>query len=226
MSGGARPEELVGVVLAGGLSSRMGEHKPALRLCEGMPDLLSRTIALMRSCTAEVWVSCRQGQTVPDCRCIHDFEEGLGPIGGIVSALTALVQSPRQAALVLSCDLPFMHEDTLARLIHARRGVQSGALMTTFRQTETGYIEALTAIYEKEALPFFEQALAAGLRQINLALRPDQRTEVLYSRREALPFFNINYPADLEMARQLIASFGFVTGGKGASGSASGTATT
>jgi len=205
MRGDARQGDLVGVVLAGGLSSRMGEHKPALRLCENMPDLLSRTIALLRSCTAEVWVSCRKGQTVPDCRCIHDMEEGLGPIGGIVSVLTALAQSPRQAALVLSCDLPFMNESILARLIDARRTAKPGALMTTFLQAETGYIEALVAIYEKEALPLFEQAVAARLRQINLVIRPDQRTDVTYTRPEALPFFNVNYPADLEMARVVAA---------------------
>jgi molybdopterin-guanine dinucleotide biosynthesis protein A len=204
MSDGACPEDIVGVVLAGGLSSRMGEHKPALRLCESMPDLLSCAIGLLRSCTAEVWVSCRQGQTVPDCRCIHDLEEGLGPIGGIVSALTALARSPRRAALVLSCDLPFMNKDTLARLIDARRNAEPGTLMTTFRQAETGYIEALTAIYEKEALPFFEQALASRLRQINLVLRPDQRMDVTYTRREALPFFNINFPADLILVQRYL----------------------
>jgi molybdopterin-guanine dinucleotide biosynthesis protein A len=185
MSGVAGAEELVGVVLAGGLSSRMGQHKPALRLDEGMPDLLSRTIGLLRSCTAEIWVSCRQGQTVPDCRCIYDLEEGLGPIGGIVSVLAELAQSPRQAVLVLSCDLPFMDENTLARLINARQRAKPGTLMTTFRQAETGHIEALTAIYEKEAFPFFAQAMAARQRQINLVLSPEQR-------------------ADLEMARRLI----------------------
>ena len=207
MSGGAGPEELVGVVLAGGLSSRMGDHKPALKLYgEGMPDLLSRTIALLRACTAEVWVSCRKDQTVPGCRCIHDLKEGIGPIGGIVSVLTALDSSPYQAALVLSCDLPFMNTGILARLIKARLDESSGALMTTFLQAETGYIEALTAIYEKEALPFFEQALAARVLQINLVLRPEQRTDIPYTRHEALPFFNVNYPADLEMARQLIAA--------------------
>ena len=206
MSDIAPQEDLVGVVLAGGLSSRLGKHKPALRLREGEPDLLSRTIGLLRLCTAEVWVSCRKGQTVPDCPCIHDLEDGLGPIGGIVAALAALAQSPRQAALVLSCDLPFMNTDVLARLIHARREAKPGALMTTFLQAETGYIEALTSIYEKEALPFFTKALETRLRQINLVLRPDQRTDVPYTRREALPFFNVNYPADLEMARQLIAA--------------------
>jgi molybdopterin-guanine dinucleotide biosynthesis protein A len=207
MNGNANPEELVGVVLAGGLSSRMGAHKPALKLYgEGMPDLLSRTIALLRACTAEVWVSCRKGQAVPGCRCIHDLEEGLGPIGGIVSVLAALDSSPYRAALVLSCDLPFMNASILASLISARRSARSGALMTTFLQAETGYIEALTAIYEKETLPFFQQALAARVRQINLVIRPERRTDVTYTRREALPFFNVNYPADLEMARQLIAA--------------------
>jgi molybdopterin-guanine dinucleotide biosynthesis protein A len=206
MSDITRQKDLVGIVLAGGLSSRLGKHKPALRLCKDAPDLLSRTIALLRACTAEVWVSCRKGQTVPNCHCIHDLEDGLGPIGGIVSALAALAQSPRQAALVLSCDLPFMNAGVLARLITARRGAKPGALMTTFLQVETGYIEALTAIYEKDALPFFTQGLASGLRQINLVLRPDQRTDVPYTRREALPFFNVNYPADLETARQLAAA--------------------
>jgi len=206
MNGDTFPEDIVGVVLAGGLSSRMGVHKPALKLYgEGMPDLLTRTIGLLRACTAEVWVSCRKGQTVPGCRCIHDLEEGLGPIGGIVSLLAELNSSPYRAALVLSCDLPLMNEGILARLINARRGARPGALMTTFLQAETGYIEALTAIYEKGALPFFKQALAAHVRQINLVLRPEQRTDVPYTRREALPFFNVNYPADLEMARQLIA---------------------
>jgi molybdopterin-guanine dinucleotide biosynthesis protein A len=207
MSGGAGTEELVGVVLAGGLSSRMGIHKPALKLHgAGMPDLLSRTIDLLQACTSEVWVSCRADQTVPGCRCIHDLKEGLGPIGGIVSVLTTLGGSSRQAAVVLSCDLPFMNEHILARLIAARRNARPGALMTTFLQAETGYIEALAAIYEKEALPFFEQALAAQVRQINLVLRPEQRTHVTYTRREALPFFNVNYPADMETARQLIAA--------------------
>jgi len=207
MSRSALPEELVGVVLAGGRSSRMGKDKPALRLYgEGRPDLLSRTMALLRDCTAEVWVSCRREQTMPGCRCIHDLEEDLGPIGGIVSTLTELARSPRRAALVLSCDLPFMNGSLLSRLINARRSAKPGALMTTFRQAETGYIEALVAIYEQEALPFFEQALAVQLRQLNLVLRPNQRTEVSYTRREALPFFNINYPADLETARQLIAA--------------------
>jgi molybdopterin-guanine dinucleotide biosynthesis protein A len=206
MRDGARPADLVGVVLVGGFSSRLGTHKPALKLHgEARPDLLTRTIGLLRSVTAEVWVSCRQGQTVPDCRCLHDLHEGLGPLGGIVSVLTALAPSPFQGALILSCDLPFMNESTLSRLVDARRGAKPGALMTTFLQAETGYIEALTAIYEKEALPFFEQAVARRQRQINLVIRTDWRTDVMYTRNEALPFFNVNYPADLETARQLAA---------------------
>jgi len=197
---------LVGVVPAGGRSSRMGAHKPALKLGEGGPDFLAGAVALLRSCTDEVWVSCRRGQTFPHCRCVYDLEDGLGPIGAISSALTALAAGPRQAMLVLSCDLPLMNESTLRRLITARRSAAPGTLMTTFRQAETGYIEALIAIYEKEALPYFEQALAAGQRQANLVLRPDQRMDIMYTRAEALPFFNVNYPEDMEKARELMAA--------------------
>ena len=38
----------------------------------------------------------------------------------------------------------------------ARDARPADALMTTYQQAETGYIEALTAIYEPGCLPFFE----------------------------------------------------------------------
>lgn len=200
--------DIVGVVLAGGLSRRMGAHKPSLRLYgEERPDLLTRTVGLLRGVCGEVWVSCRKGQHIPGCRCIYDEEENLGPIGGILAVLGAL--PPGRAALVLSCDLPFMDAPTLLRLLRARAAnPDPRRLMTTFLQEETGYIEALVAVYEQGALPFFQQAAAAGTRQINLVLDPEQRRDVPYARNEALPFFNVNYPADLETARRLIAALG------------------
>lgn len=221
----SRPDvPLTGVVLAGGLSSRMGLDKRALCL-HGEKDMLERTIDLLTACTTRVVVSCRE-DSLPDCvragRVPHVLDTlpdaplaaaqttpehaeaaaaagKVGPLAGMYACLKAL----GGPLLVLSCDLPFMTETVLRRLIDARNAAAPPPLMTTFRQAETGFIEALVAIYEAESLPYFERALIAGVRKLNVVIPEDRRCDVVYTHREAMPFFNVNYPADLELARQV-----------------------
>lgn len=196
------PEAMTGVVLAGGLSTRLGHDKAVIRLHgEHGPDLLVRTAALLEPLVGEVWISCRPGRCVagPYLR-IHDEVQGLGPFGGVMTALRA-AQGP---LLVLSCDLPFMERPLLERLLARRAARRPGALMTTFRQVETGFIESLVAVYEYESLPFFERALDEGVHKLSRVVPPDRREDIVYATQDALPFFNVNYPADLEMARRII----------------------
>ncbi|EGY26412.1 molybdopterin-guanine dinucleotide biosynthesis A-like protein [Desulfovibrio sp. A2] len=202
---------VVGVVLAGGLSTRLGQDKTRLHLHgEAAPDMLARTAALLRSVTGEVWISCRGGRPCPVATTgvdgpyyrLNDEVEGMGPFGGVITALR-VAQGP---VLVLSCDLPFMERAVLERLLARRAVRRPGTVMTTFRQTETGFIESLVAVYEFEALPLFRQALEDGERKLSRVVPPDLREHIPYSVQDALPFFNINYPADLEMARRIIGS--------------------
>lgn len=200
-------EDVVGLVLAGGLSSRMGREKARIKVHgAGKPDLLTRTCRVMGEVLEDVWVACRPGRPREGSICIFDRVEGLGPFGGVHAGLLAAREAGRRAVLAVSCDLPFMDEQTLRRLLRARRERPAETLLTTFRQQETGFIEALTAIYEVEALPFFEQALSAGERKLSRIVGPARRTDILYARHESLPFFNVNYPADLEVARRLLAA--------------------
>ena len=68
------------------------------------------------------------------------------------------------------------------------------------------FIEALTAIYEVAALPLFDKALARGERKLSRIVPLERQERIAYSQGEALPFFNINYPADLELVRRLLAA--------------------
>lgn len=194
---------MIGAVLAGGRSTRLGRDKTRLRLPGDGRDMLARTADLLAACIDEVLVSCRADAVPPHLpyRAVPDLEEGLGPFGGVWSLLRAV----REPVLVLSCDLPFMDAATLRRLVKARDARPADALMTTFQQAETGYIEALTAIYEPGCLPFFEAARAQGIRQINLVVPEVRQARIVYTRRDARPFFNINFPADLERALSLAA---------------------
>lgn len=193
---------MIGAVLAGGRSTRLGRDKTRLRLPGDERDMLARTAALLAACTDEAVVSCRAGAVFGEAfsyRLVPDIEEGLGPFGGVWSLLRAV----REPVLVLSCDLPFMDAATLRRLVEVRAARPAEALMTTYQQIETGYIEALTAIYEPACLPFFEEARRRGVRRINLVIPPERQARIPYARDAARPFFNINFPADLERALSL-----------------------
>ena len=170
---------MIGVVLAGGRSTRLGQDKVRLRLPGDGRDMLARTADLLAACTDGVVISCRapdageETLALPGIRSIPDAEPGLGPLGGVWSALREL----RQPILVLSCDLPFMDVPTLRRLIDARGARPPEALMTTFQQAETGFIEALVSIYEPACLPFFEEARARKY-DIMPTLRRLQRCDI------------------------------------------------
>lgn len=155
------------------------------------------------SCSAASRTTCSSPAAPPKTpapfKAIPDEVDRQGPFGGVYSALRRL-QKP---ILVLSCDLPFMDGPTLRRLLDAREARLPGTIMTTYQQEETGFIEALVAVYEPACLPWFDAAWEQGIRKFSVVIPEELRTHVPYSRSEALPFFNINYPADFEIARRL-----------------------
>ena len=202
MAGGicVNGHHLVGVVLAGGISSRMGRNKLQIKFHEpDGPDLLAKTVELLARYCDRVIVACGARQDIPGYDCIRDSVDGIGPIAGIQATLSATGKS----ILALASDLPFMNDATVQRLVHEHARRPGTAIMTTFRQVETGFIEALTAVYEPVCLPFFDAAITAGESRISSAIPQALRHDILYTRAEALPFFNINYPADLEAARKV-----------------------
>lgn len=196
-------DELLGVVLAGGLSARLGHDKALVRLGAGeAPDLLARTVSLLRPLCRKVIIA---GRRQPGYECLPDILPGNGPLGGIASALA---HAEGAACLVLSCDLPFMETSILETLIARRRERPRDALVTAFRQQETGHTEALVAIYETAALPYLDKSLAGKRLKISAAVPVALQHHIPYAARDSLPFFNINYPADLEIARRVMSSLG------------------
>ena len=196
-------DEVTGVVLAGGLSSRLGRDKAVLRLHEDgrALDLLARSAALLESVCGKVMIV---GRIVEGYVCHPDGAPGNGPAGGVATALRAA----GTACLALSCDLPFMERAVLERLLRARARRPAGSLSTSYQQRDTGRVESLVAVYEMEALPFFEACLAEKKLKISRVVPPERRHFLPYSAEESLPFFNINSPADLEAARRMIRLLG------------------
>ncbi len=184
---------LTGVVLAGGKNSRLGRDKAALVLDASGTDLLTRTARLLQSLLPRVLVV---GRTHAGFESLPDDAPGAGPVGGVATAL----RHAGTACLVLSCDLPFMDRATLSLLLQAWAKRRPETLLTAFAHKGTGRLEPLAAVYEPSVLPYCEACLTEGRHKLSRVV-PERFQELLFYEDEAaLPFFSLNYPADLAAA--------------------------
>ncbi|HWG71115.1 MAG TPA: molybdenum cofactor guanylyltransferase [Steroidobacteraceae bacterium] len=157
-SAGAASVGVRGLILAGGSSSRMHRDKAALRY--GGKSQLDRVFELAQRHLAEVFVSVRADQVAEPTRAQHamilDSIEGTGPIVGIRSGLA---EFPGDAWLVIACDLPFLSDAALSRLLRER---DSSVLATAYRSAHDGLPEPLCAIWEPAAAAALADYQAGG----------------------------------------------------------------
>jgi molybdopterin-guanine dinucleotide biosynthesis protein A len=110
---------VVGFVVAGGDSRRMGRDKALLPW--GGSDLLDHAVARLRAVTDEVRILCgprtRYGER--GLAVEPDLVPGAGPLGGVLTGLTA---APGRPGLFLAVDLPHVPPALLLRLVARAQG--------------------------------------------------------------------------------------------------------
>lgn len=152
-----------GLVLAGGLSSRMGRDKAVLVHPDGR-TLLRRCCDLLREAGCEsIAISLRHDQEIPggmdDVKIVRDPEGAVGgPMAGIVAGIRL---HPDADCLVVACDLPRLDVLTLRHLVGSRLGDDK---FLAYRSESDGLPEPLCALYSQAALPVMAQALADDFR--------------------------------------------------------------
>lgn len=196
---------VAGVVLAGGLSCRMGCDKVHLRLYgPDKPDLLARTHALLAGLLPRCWVSCRSDTPRSGYECLFDPRPGQGPAAGILAALRAAQAEGFAAVLALSCDMPLMDAATLCRLLAARAAATAGTLATLYVDASSGRPEALAAVYETASQPLFENWLVVPGGRLNCIIPQQNQCRLPYSPEEARPFINLNRPEDVKRVLDIL----------------------
>lgn len=138
---------LIGLVLAGGRSRRMGRDK-GLITYRDKPQREYLYEQMLPLCDA-VYLSIRpeQRESIPNrLQYIADENSYKGPLNGLLSAHHAY---PDAAFLVVACDLPMVNREVLEYLI-ARRDPK--AMATAFATRKTGLPEPLAAIWEPHGL--------------------------------------------------------------------------
>ena len=116
-------KNLSGLVLSGGLSSRMGRDKGSVIYPPSQVSQRVRCVELLRPFCDAVFVSCREEQKTSNRAGtgldFADSVKGGGPGVGILSAAAAY---PGQPLAVLACDFPFATEEEVAFLFAQRSG--------------------------------------------------------------------------------------------------------
>jgi len=190
--------DIEGFILAGGASSRMGEDKALLRLGgEPFAQIVGR--ALQSIAPRVRVVSSRHEASAFPFEVVPDSFEGRGAIGGLHAALKACEGA---WAAVVSCDLPFVTGELLARLA-SLRGPETDAVAPV---QADGRRQPLCALYARDAcLPVVEGLIRADeLRPRALLSRVRTRLvafeELADLEGSRLFFSNVNTPDDYRRA--------------------------
>ncbi len=206
---------LGGVVLAGGLASRMGFDKAIIRQQSpwARHNLLEHNVHLLQKVCDTVWVSCRADGLRDGFTCVPDIFPERGPAGAIHASLLHAQSLHLDGILVLACDMPAVTEQALQHLCTAHRAPAEAlsalqvqphaqpALMTAYWQPERDFVQSLLAIYEVGALPYFQQAVEEQKVKLRWIVPKQAQRRILYAQaqeQEQDIFFNLNTPKDVE----------------------------
>jgi molybdopterin-guanine dinucleotide biosynthesis protein A len=198
-------ESTAAIILAGGLSTRLGRDK-ASELLLGH-SLLQRVIDRLDGLVDEYVVVMAQSQTLPSLevsrplRTVEDAYPHVGPLGGVYSGLSAMAEA---RAITVACDMPLLQPALISELLRLLPGHDAVVPLNPRP-------EPLCAAYSVTCLPAILGRINEGSYRVTGFF---EAIDVLYLEPEiwrpfdpqGLSFLNVNREEDLRRAEQMIAS--------------------
>ncbi len=154
-----------GLLLTGGASTRMGVSK-AMLLVEGEPIAARLARLLARVCAPALEV----GPGYSDLPTVEEARPGLGPLAALVAGADAAGGSG--PVLLVACDLPFVGEALLSRLV---TWPGNGTVVPVDRD---GMLQPVCARYSRDAIRRAREQLADGERSLRAVLDDVEVTRV------------------------------------------------
>lgn len=182
------------IVLAGGMSRRMGEPKPILLV--NRRRLIDYSVLNIKDLFDDILVIVKERkQCIEPYACILDHSPIYAPIFGLYAGLKA---SKSFINLVIACDMPFIKRALVAFLL--AKAEKSGA--DAIVPVVNGYFEPLLAVYKKSCIGAIEEEIRDGnfkitgfYSRIDLEVFPEEEIKIVDP--EFQSFVNINTKEDL-----------------------------
>jgi molybdopterin-guanine dinucleotide biosynthesis protein A len=182
---------LLGVILAGGKSRRMdGFDKYHIPLCG--KTLFAHIADRLSPQVTDLIVNANDPSDFDGFKVVPDQESGLGPIGGIYSALQFASQNGFKKIVTVPCDTPYIPDNLVDKLL------KIGKSRCIVASSQSG-LHPVLAIWDVSALNDVKTSIERGERKLRRIIKAVDYTECIWSEGDD-PFFNINTPDDLRIA--------------------------
>jgi molybdopterin-guanine dinucleotide biosynthesis protein A len=183
------------MILAGGAGSRIGGGKPFVTL--GGRPLLAHVLARIEGQSGACAINgCGAGFEPFGLPVLPDARPGLGPLGGMLTAMRWAAGLGAAQVLTVAVDTPFLPLDLVARL-------RAAGAEAAFAVTEDG-AHATTGLWSVDLADPLADALDRGLRKVRDWTAEIGAVPVHFD--DAGAFFNVNTPEDLRLAEARLSS--------------------
>ena len=195
---------ILGVILAGGKSKRMGKNKLFLKL-DNIP-LISHTIKKVKKYFKELIVITNQKNeffiknnliTVEDC-----IDGQLGPLVGILTAMKWAKENSPSCSWIATfpCDTPFFPEAVILQFIEESKKKESLILCASTHGRKHNIFGLWSLdLYDK----LYNDLVNNKVRKVQDWTKENNIKNLEFQFKDYDPFFNINTTEDLEFAKKL-----------------------
>ena len=186
-------KDVSGLILAGGESSRYGKNKALVNI-NGIP-LIQRVSRVMQSIFQEVILitNTPNEYSFLNLPMYKDLIKGLGPVGGLFTGLTRMVN---ESGFLVGCDMPFLNGELIRHIVEIRDDCD------VIVPRISGMLEPLHALYSKGCLPAIRKLIDSRKYQIfqffsEVSVKYVDEDFIRRFDPEIRCFYNINEPQQL-----------------------------
>ena len=190
--------EVTAIILSGGKSTRMGVNKAFVELMG--KSLIEIAIERVKRHVGRIAISANTGEyDLLGYPVIPDRVKNTGPAGGLLSCFSTIKS---KHFFVLSCDMPFIPEALIPALLDYREG--AGICLPSLN----GFIQPLCGYYSSATSGIFRDFAGKGnYKMMDIVRAADTRILKIEDQswlKYDYLFNNINTPADLEAAKDML----------------------
>ena len=195
---------ILGTILAGGKSKRMGKDKLFLKLNNTI--LIDYTVQKVKKYLKELIIVTNQENeffrknnliTVKDC-----IDGQLGPLVGILSAMKWAKENSPKTSWIASfpCDTPFFPESVILKFIEESKKKESLILCASSHGRKHNIFGLWSIkLYDK----LYDGLVINKIRKVEDWTKVNNIKNIEFKFKDYDPFFNINTLEDLEIAKKL-----------------------
>jgi len=200
--------DLAGLILSGGLSSRMGGGEKGL-LTLGEMTLVERAMIRLAPQVGPMAISANgalEDYAAFELPVLPDTLDGrLGPLAGVLAGLEWAAKEGARAVVSVAADTPFFPENLVEKLTLAADHEKAPIALAATPDPKRGLSRHPTfGLWPVDLRDDLREALGDGLRKVVAWSDPHGCAVAEFPIHPFDPFFNVNRPEDLEAAKVLL----------------------